>query len=379
MVVLTAFNLGSCSKKDVPLPAHGGVYRSESAGATFFQSVTIEGKEGQYIAQFPLGKIDRSVVDPSILFISAGNRGMVVSKNNGATWTQIGTPLAQTLDVVELENRTLVVSGTDANGQGYIVRSLDEGKSWQTVYTEPLPKKPSGHLNLLSNSDPVSSLVVLLARDPFDGNHVYAATNLGTVLSGEQSAKVWRTSHRLAPADTYSTSSQTGFGIRKLVPSPFQKNELLVVTYSRQLMRVKNDKDELIEVPAVIGGEELSQFAVQTNRKVDDVSYVPTFPNALLVTGEKGVVVTRDKGKTWVDLKVPVDPSQAFSTMFATVSPTNVNRMLVAVDAVIYRSEDGGQTWNTLSFELPDFAITQLSIDPRNASNVLAVTVAKKS
>ena len=59
--------------------------------------------------------------------------------------------------------------------------------------------------------------------------------------------------------------------------------------------------------------------------------------------------------------------------MVVAVSPTNSNRMLFAADGIVYRSEDGGTAWHTTSVGPVGFAITDISINPKNASRVLAV------
>lgn len=377
MIVLAAFTLGGCSKKTVAPAPPGGVYRSESAGASFEQSVNIDGQEGQYVASYSLAGFDRASFDPHLIYVAAGAQGLIVSKNNGQSWVNVPTPLIETLDVVVLTNKIVVSSGTDANGQGFIVRSLDEGQSWQSVFTIPLATKQSGQLNILGGSGLPLSVVVTLERDPFNGEQVYAATNLGTIFVGEQSAKTWRTLHRVEPRANDPVPNAESAGIGRLVPSPFEKNEVLAVTNDHRLLRINGDKEETINVPLTLG--DVGVFGLHQNRKVDAVAFIPGFSDALMVSGDKGVLVTRDKGKSWVDLQVPIDTAQTFATTIAVVSPTNVNRILVAVRDVVYRSEDGGRTWNTAALGLTNFAINSLLIDPSNAANVLAITVPSKS
>ena len=96
--------------------------------------------------------------------------------------------------------------------------------------------------------------------------------------------------------------------------------------------------------------------------------------DSLVVVGERGHIArSDDNGKTWQELSVPADTAQKFNTSVVTASPTNPNRLLVAINDVVYRSEDGGQSWNTFDFQLDSFGITSLSIDPQNASRVVAV------
>ncbi len=98
------------------------------------------------------------------------------------------------------------------------------------------------------------------------------------------------------------------------------------------------------------------------------------FPLALFVGVDDGAVITRDGGKTWVQLNLPLDKSTSFNAAAVAASPTNSARLLVGINTVVYRSEDGGVTWNTFSLGAQAIGITSILIDPTNASSVLLVT-----
>lgn len=378
VMALAVLQAGGCSRDAIKTAPTGGTYLSQSAGASFDQSGNIEGQPGEYIAAFNLAGAYRAIHEPSLIAIAAGSHGIVVSTNNGMSWTVVGTPLKTTNDVVVLRNGTYVISGTDNAGQGFVLRSLDEGQSWQSVLTIPVPQ--SGRtINLIGGNTSTPSILVALTIDPFDLNHVYAGSNLGTIFSGEQSAKVWRTLYAVQRSPLDPVQDQATAGIRALVPSPHTSGELLVITGDRRLLKIKADKEEEIKVPTLIGEPAQIGFGSVGNRQVYDVSFIPGFPAALLVGVQNGAVVTRDGGQSWIELKVPVDAKQKFNTIATAVSPTNTNRILVAINSVIYRSEDGGQTWNTYALGLPNHWISYLSIDPSNASRVLLVTVPANS
>ena len=80
-----------------------------------------------------------------------------------------------------------------------------------------------------------------------------------------------------------------------------------------------------------------------------------------------------------MELKVPISKSQPIKNAVIRVSPSNPDRLLVTVNSIIYRSEDGGQNWNALSLELPNHLITDISINPQNAARVILITSPVKS
>jgi len=366
--------LGGCTRQATIKPAPpGGVYRSNSAGASFDQSVNIAGEPGQYVADYKMHSIFRVPGKPDEIYVAAGDRGLIESKDDGQSWRVIKTPLSQTLDALVLPNSAIIASGTDEKGQGFIIRSLDLGLSWQTVLTVPVPVQTSQGISILQNQAQVGSVVLDLEADPLNGDRVYAGSNLGTIFAGEQSAKVWKTVYNVKTSGIVATAGGENLAISKLVPSPHTAGEVLVVTKSNELFRINQSGQAEIEVPQYIN-EPVPLAAGQGQKKVYDVAYIQQFPQALLIGVEDGVVVTRDGGQSWVQLGLPIETSQAFNSIEVAASPTNTNRLLTAINNVVYRSEDGGQTWNTYSLGLPNHIITGLTINPSNAAKVLVIT-----
>lgn len=370
IVFLALLQLGGCTNGSGGAPAAGGVYRSESAGANFDQSVKIEGEETANVSRFSMRRAFRLPKEPQKVYVTAGDRGLIFSDNNGQSWHVITVPLAATLDIVALENGVLVVSGTGEDGQGFILRSLDKGLSWETVLTVPVPVN-TGRFEIIKQKA-TPNVTISLERDPFVPTRLYAGTNLGTVLAGEQSGKTWRTLHTVKGGITNSLGSIETLGIRKLIASPHKANEMLLLTLNGTLVRLSGTEQTIISIPKNLG--EKSVFDVATEgRAVLDTSYIRDFPNALLAATREGAAITRDNGQTWIELKVPLTSTTPFNNAIAQVSPTNSKRMLIAFNEVLYRSEDGGVSWNTFSFNLPQHMIVELLIDPSNAANVIAI------
>lgn len=369
LVLLVLLQLGGCTGSG-GTPAAGGVYRSESAGANFDQSVKIEGQGNANVSRFSMRRAYRLPKEPQKIYVTAGDNGLIFSDNNGRSWHLIDVPLAATLDIVALDNKLLLVSGTGKDGQGYVLRSLDKGLSWETVLTVPVPVN-TGRFEIIKQKV-TPTVTISLERDPFNNTRVYAGTNLGTILAGEQSGKTWRTVHTLKSSIGQTFSSAETLGIRKLIASPHKNNEILLLTINGTLIKLNGTEQSVITIPKNLGEKSVFDVADQS-RWVVDASYIRDFPNALLAATREGAAITRDYGKTWIELKLPITSASPFNNATAQVSPTNSKRMLIAFNEVLYRSEDGGVSWNTFSFNLPQHMIVELLIDPSNAANVLAI------
>ncbi len=369
-IVVFSLALGGCSSKIVEDIPAGGVYLSTSAGASFDQSVrTIV--EGKTIAEFDLGKIHRALTDANTVFMAAGEEGMVISHDDGATWEVIPTSLATTIDVAVMKSGVMLASGLDTDGRATIMRSLDRGKSWQSQFTIPLPPQKK-RFQIISGGSVFATTIVALEVDPRLGDKVWAGTNDGTIFSAESSGKVWRPVAELTSSSEIVTGDRSDVGIVRMEVSSTAPNELIIVTQKKQLVRVQNGKATIVKVPESVSAP--SPFGVVLDsRNILDVSFIAGFPNALLLGTDKGAVITRDGGNSFLELKLPFDASRIVSSMVVAVSPSNVNRLLIAADGIVYRSEDGGGSWNTTDVGPVGFAITDISINPGNASRVLTV------
>jgi len=371
VMLIAVLQASGCVSSSTGVVPPGGAYVSESAGAHFDQSVDrVDGEEGLTIASMSLGRAHRPAHTPDSIYVAAGVNGVVVSKDDGGTWDVITVPLSVS-DVVALLNGVIVVSGVDAEGQGFVLRTIDDGKSWETVLTVPVPVKQSNR-KLFGNDTTYPAVVIAIAEDPFRPDRVYAGTSLGGILAGEQSAKTWRTIHTLSDGFFSSASAQPSLGVRDIIASPHRQGELAVITNRSQLWLVTGDEQKKLTIKQDL--ETDSQFGSSTTKRVLNVSFIPEFPDALFVGVNDGAVFSRDRGESWDQLKLPVDTIQQFNASVVAVSPTNSARMFVGINSVIYRSEDGGATWNTFSLNLKNHIITEILIDPANAAEVLLVT-----
>ncbi|MBI4021838.1 MAG: hypothetical protein HY372_00615 [Candidatus Andersenbacteria bacterium] len=359
VLLLGTVQLGGCLRRSIPPPPPGGVYRSVSGGAQFVQSVRLLDDDAKligYIAELAVHSLHRTTTNPQVVYITAGQQGIYRSSDEGENWQAVAQPLTVATSVVELTNGVLLASGTNS-GEGIVTRSLDHGASWERVLTMPaLYRKKKALFEIIKPPPPPPVYVSSMVPDPFDPERVYATTSTGEVLSGEQSGKLWRTLIRVQSGQRDPLTNQAIASIRKIFTSPHRANELLVITTSGGLVRYRDGELKTFELP---------------QGTVVDASYIAQFPEALFVGTDRGAIISRDSGSTWQELDLPISGSAPVRSVVVRVSPTNPTRLLIAVDSIIYRSEDGGQTFNTLSLGLPGHLITDLSIHPANAAHVL--------
>lgn len=371
ILMVPALLLGGCSSQDTKEIPSGGIYLSTTAGASFRQSVHAPNAEEKHIASFDLGKIHRSLKDPNTIVIAAGSKGIVTSHDDGITWQVISIPtMAAVLDAIQLPSGIFIATGVTPEAQGVAARSLDGGKSWENVFTIPLPDKKPG-LQIIKGPSAAPSSISVLEVDPRHPEKIWAGTNDGTILLAEQSGKTWRKITEVANTTTAITSDRQGAGIIRLIASPVN-NEVTIITKDKRILTLKDSTTSEIKVPESTSVPS-SYGLVLGSRKILNASLISGFPDALLLASTDGVLVTRDKGKSFLPLQLPIDASKTFNTVTVAVSPKNTNRILITIDDIIYRSEDSGATWHTTGLEASGLRITDISINPTNPARLIVV------
>ncbi len=364
LIVLPMLQLSGCTSTSVSRPPSGGTYISRSAGAYFDQSVQLTDDSG-YTSRYTFKGIHRPEYDLNRIYLAADTDGIVYSVNDGELWSQISTGLYRTLSVVSLSSDIMVIAGLDEDGQGYVRRTSDAGQSWETVLTIPRPES-SGFNFLKQNTNP-QSVIIALSADPFHDDRVYAGTSLGNILIGEQYGKTWTTAHTLN-GTIYSSSN---FYIRSVIPSPHTLGEVLILTSDNLLYRISNSQQTQIKVSLDTNALKNS---LSKSLSIRSVKFITGYPDAIFIGLSDGAAVSNDRGVTWERLPLPADTSKPFDSAIVEASPTNPSRLLVALDDVIYRSEDGGTNWYSTSLNLSSRSVVFLSINPSNPSHVIAVT-----
>jgi len=129
-------------------------------------------------------------------------------------------------------------------------------------------------------------------------------------------------------------------------------------------------------------------FDGQSTGSIGDVAVAPSNPNVLYVgSGEglqrpdlsvgNGMYKSTDAGKTWTHLGL--DDGQQIGGI--AIDPTNENRVFVAVlghpygpntTRGVYRTTDGGKTWNKVLYKDENTGAVQVSINPKNPNIIYA-------
>jgi photosystem II stability/assembly factor-like uncharacterized protein len=298
-----------------------GLFRSEDGGQSFRRAC-----DGMFVEC-----LTRALVvhprDPATLYLGS-EQGLFVSTNNADSWTRLDAPLAG-LHVWSLwvspQRPEQIVVGTCPSR---LFRSADGGKTWtegMATMTRECPRI-------------LWTRVTSLVGDPEDPDLLWAGVEIDGMHQSRDGGKTWQ---RIGTG----LSSQD---IHALVIVPDGRGRRLLASTNNDL-NVSTDGGATWQ-PQNLGKSMPTPYFRGMGQKAGapDVVFLG---NGDFPPGSTGAVArSADGGRTW---HLPKMPSRANSTIwnFATHIADPELIYAACVSGEIYRSTDGGSSWDKLERE----------------------------
>jgi len=199
-------------------------------------------------------------------------------------------------------------------------------------------------------ADP-NNQITALAVDNNDSNIVYAGTSGKGLFNSADGGYSW---HVIKFFDDR---------IVKLLILPSNTNIIYVVTASKGIFKTTDKGQTWTEL---FNDETKKQYAKLLVYR--DVILDPTVEDGLLYACPYGLFRSGDGGQSWQNIKL-LTPPDSVNIYSVGINPQNGQEIYYGIDKVLYRSEDGGANWitrNLPTVRAPEF----LYIDPANPSRL---------
>lgn len=217
-----------------------------------------------------------------------------------------------------------------------------------------LPERARGGANAWTTNFPVGRTVFDIVLDPGNASTVYAASEGGGVLKSGDGGATW---------------SPTGLGgsVSSLAIASTTPPTLYAVPFSGGLL--KSTDGGMTWRPADVGLPGASKVVIP-----------PAMPTTAYAIGRSGVFRSMNSGDSWVQLTNPLAGRPEGPTSLA-VDPRASSTLYLGTSGGatgIFRSTDGGATWNPINEGLAFSGvaglpgITVLAVDPSNTQTVYA-------
>ena len=308
----------------------GGIFR-QADGEEDWQDISA-GLTGDPQVRALLIKSD----DPSVVYAGTQD-GVYRSADRGGSWERLADP-AQDREVWSMAGHP---KDADTIFVGYepcaIARSRDGGDTWEEMDTS---KVIFPHIT--TYMPPLAKRVIGIAIDPVDPSNMYAAIEVGGLLSSHDGGETWK----------------------QVMDGPYLRNNTLDL-HAAQVSAADHDTVQIATQIAMFRGKQHGNRWEHV--QVDDMfvggSYcrdlaiAPDDPSTIyLASGAGGGAAppdtvqagalfrSRDVGETWERLNLgDVPPGRMMQVAIDPAAPSRIS--CAAYSGEIYSSIDAGQTW----------------------------------
>lgn len=325
---LTGFSLGAGSSAD------GGVFKTTDRGMTWVQKVATKG-------QGSLGGVDVSILattvqQPDAVFLGTTGRGLWRSTSSAEVWSPVvfGRTLTNRSNVTALAvdptNASIFYVGTWSENLGVVLRTSDNGSSFETLYTT-------------TRSAAITGIIV----DPTAPARMFVATAQGGVLVTENRGATWR------------ALQWFGGPIQRIAMTADSALWAIPKTGGLWRSRTRGEtwEDLSTKLATLAGAQAIAAF-------VQD----PAQPRMIYLGTNRGVVRSADGGDTWADVKLIVPP-QALPVTALAIPPGESNTIYAAGGSFVFKSTDSAVTWQSVKLPTGRRAV-QLILQPGNAATL---------
>lgn len=314
-----------------------GVIKSEDNGESF-RSMNLLGTKSN-INSITANSLALDPSNPDNVYMAASG-GMYKSENGAKSWRYILSGISVADIAVDPNQPNIVYAAGIVGSNGKIIKSMDGGASWVDVYTEP------------SKNNTV--LAIAVSRN--NSSLVLAGLNSGEIIRSSDAGHTWQISRDLA-----DQIIRIKFGV---------SGTAYALTARKGVWKSQDQGGGWDSISNTLSSDTLNS-SNQSPASVTifyDLVLDQRQPGVLYLGTQQGLFRSVNDGSSWSFMGLPVKNSSLRVSAVA-VNPNNSNNIFAAVSSTIFKSVNGGVTWE--SRVLPTGAgIRSILINPQ-ANNTI--------
>lgn len=307
----------SCDFINVILGTPGGlrgVYKSADNAETFRPAMALSKGD---IGGVSVNSLAFDPTNPEVIYMASGG-GVYKSDNAAGVWRYILSGMGVADLVVDPRDSKILYAGGIVGQNGKVIKSFDAGVSWVDIYTEP------------SKNNPVLALDI----SPSNSSLLIAGLNNGEIIRSADGGQTWQSSRDFAD---------------KIMEVEFASNgTLYALTYTKGLFKSGDNGITWSSASGALANTSLSAVQQSQGSVVNFIQLaLDQRQSGVLYLGTaQGLYRSVNNGDFWSVLPLPVRNTALKVTSIA-VNPINSNNVIAAVGNTVFKSTNGGVTWET--------------------------------
>jgi uncharacterized protein (TIGR03437 family) len=362
-----AFEMDPSTPSTLYIGMFSGAYRSLDGGATWTASnaglpslTGVPNLSIQALAADPLNPGTVFAVSNNPVGNSLDSNRIYKSTNSGSSWNQIPTNPGGTSNfaiTVEMDASGILYAGTVPQG---VLKSADGGSSWTHV-----------------NFSAASTDVEFMASDPTEPGVVYAAAAAGILHSSTPGGQVSGSVNGLfRTTDGGASWADISAGIPSSSPVTFYQGQLsvsatnprsILLAIGKNLYRTTDGGASWIRL-----SEGLTINGGLTTLQINAIGADNINPQTLYAgTENTGIYKSQDGGDSWQASAVGMTGTHIYAQ---AIDPLNSAHLYAATGQGLYQSADAGKSWAGINSGLP--SAVRLVMEPGTGTRLYAATAA---
>lgn len=334
LVTALVFLSASCGGVFSASNVTGGVSKTVNGGADWQISNTV--KDAKNTTSLLDASITAMAFDPGnreVVYASTVSGGLYKSEDSAATWTRILSNISVYDFAVDPIDGKIIYAAGIYNSHGRLLVTRDGGASWNQIYNDATAENPVRSVAL--NPQNTSQIIIGLAS--------------GSLIKSFDSGLSWK------------LVRDFGSRVNDMV---WQKGALYILFREKGLVVTTDFGENFNQITASIN---TPSFLSRLTSDQEQVTYNRFFVDAvseklIYVTSSLGLLKTVDGGNTWATISLPVPPGENKPHAIA-IAKNSSNIVYTSINSTIYKSADGGQTFQTQKV-VTTGVINYILIDP---------------
>lgn len=303
-----------------------GVFKSENYGQTWVQKVYV-GKTQNSVIKIDNVGINQIIFDSlkkDKMYLVTANDGLYYSENNGDLWQKTGLKTGTYVNLVfDPLNSDIMYTAAE----GKILKSVDAGKNWKTIYIETQTGQ--------SFTD--------LAVDYSNGREILAITNNGVLIESKDYGSTWQVSKRFEK-----------YNLQRIFLDPNDPKIMYIISQGKGIFRTLDGGQNW---PLIT--DSFKNFPKSLN--IHDFTFFAANPNIFFISTDYGILKTENRGDSFTALSTLLKFGTKIDTV--AVDPLNVGVIYFTKDNKLNKTENGGQQWQTIALPTNNL-VSELKVYP---------------